>query len=234
MSVIIIDVPGVGPVAFYKRRGTRNMRITLSPQGNIKVSMPAWAPYRLAIDFVKRKEPWVQEHRAVPQLLKNGQTIGKAHHIVFATNNNTTKAKNRLTGNTIHVMHSPELTEADASVQGSAQRGALKALQLEAEALLPQRLQNLARQHNLTYSNVRIKHLRSKWGSCSHEKEITLNSYLMTLPWDLIDYVLVHELVHTKVLRHGKPFWGEMEKQLVDAQALRKRLRNHQPTFHTV
>ncbi len=234
MSVKHYEVAGLGPVAFYKRRGTRHLRITLTAAGAIKVSMPPWAPYRLAIEFVKNKQAWVDKHRMLPQFLKDGQAIGKAHHLEFVPQNTTTRPSGRLSGNAVRVSYSASLAPTEPNVQQAAQRSALKALQKEATALLPNRLAMLAAQHGFSYKSLRIKHLRSKWGSCNHHQEITLNSFLMTLPWELIDYVMVHELVHTKVLRHGEPFWTEMERYLPNTQALRKRTKLYQPTFHAL
>jgi len=95
--------------------------------------------------------------------------------------------------------------------------------------LLPQRLDQLAAQNGLNYSSVAIRQLKSRWGSCSSAKHITLNLFLMQLPWHLIDYVLLHELTHTKVLRHGPPFWEELEKHAPGARKLRREISAYQP-----
>jgi predicted metal-dependent hydrolase len=51
----------------------------------------------------------------------------------------------------------------------------------------------------------------------------------MQLPWHLIDYVLLHELTHTKVMRHGAPFWEELERHAPTAKLLRKEINTHRP-----
>jgi hypothetical protein len=51
----------------------------------------------------------------------------------------------------------------------------------------------------------------------------------MQLPWHLIDYVLVHELTHTKVMRHGTPFWNELERHIPGAKQFRKEINQYQP-----
>jgi predicted metal-dependent hydrolase len=160
-----------------------------------------------------------------------GQLIGKSHRLEFVGSPSARRASVRLSGQTVRVTYPLKDHLGDQQVQQAAQRGSIKALQQQAEALLPDRLATLAKQHGFTYSGVSIKHLRSKWGSCDHRAHITLNVFLMTLPWELIDYVLVHELVHTKVLRHGEPFWREMAQHLPHVEHLRKQLRTHQPAF---
>jgi predicted metal-dependent hydrolase len=87
----------------------------------------------------------------------------------------------------------------------------------------------LASQTGFSYASVGVKQLKSRWGSCNTQREIVLNLFLMQLPWKLIDYVLVHELTHTKVMRHGAPFWHEMERHLPHAKSLRKQMADYQP-----
>ncbi len=230
MTVKIFDVEGIGPVKLQKRRGTKHLKVALSAQGEIKVSLPAWVPYKLGLEFTRSKKDWILEHRSLPISLADGQSIGKAHRLQFI-HGKSEKVSSRLNDNLVRVTYPVNNSVTDQVVQKAAQRGAIKALQKEADALLPDRLSSLATKNGYKYQSVQIKHLRSKWGSCNHKAEITLNLFLMTLPWELIDYVLLHELVHTKVLRHGKPFWSEIGSKEPKVQALRKRLRSYQPTF---
>jgi predicted metal-dependent hydrolase len=55
----------------------------------------------------------------------------------------------------------------------------------------------------------------------------------MQLPWDCIDYVLLHELTHTKVMRHGSVFWEAMAAVLPNVIEMRKRMRDHHPILHS-
>jgi hypothetical protein len=96
---------------------------------------------------------------------------------------------------------------------------------IEAKEVLPQRLRMLADQHGFLVRDIRIKLLRSRWGSCNSKSEITLNSHLMLLPWHLIDYVLLHELTHTKVMKHGKEFWDKFKTYDNNVLVLRKEIK---------
>jgi len=80
---------------------------------------------------------------------------------------------------------------------------------------------------------VRIKRLSSRWGSCDSHQNIVLNLYLMQLPWECIDYVLLHELTHTQILRHGAPFWDAMGKLLPNLAAIRKQMRGYHPVLQS-
>ncbi|MDR0657825.1 MAG: M48 family metallopeptidase, partial [Mediterranea sp.] len=73
-----------------------------------------------------------------------------------------------------------------------------EALRRNAGAILPSRLSMLSRQHDLPCNKVKINSSRGRWGSCSAGKNINLSYFLVLLPQHLIDYVLLHELCHTK------------------------------------
>ncbi|MGH7192412.1 MAG: M48 metallopeptidase family protein, partial [Candidatus Saccharimonadales bacterium] len=100
-----------------------------------------------------------------------------------------------------------------------------------AERLLPQRLAAVAEAHGFDYGGVHIKRLKSRWGSCDQDGMIVLNLFLMQLPWEYIDYVLLHELMHTRIMRHGPDFWQAMAELQPDVKALRGRLREYRPAL---
>lgn len=66
----------------------------------------------------------------------------------------------------------------------------------------------------LVYKELRFRKLHKQWGSCSPNNVILLNSDAIKLPYTLIDYLIVHELVHTVVKNHSKEFWAEVSKYI--------------------
>ncbi|MDR0894813.1 MAG: M48 family metallopeptidase [Prevotellaceae bacterium] len=84
------------------------------------------------------------------------------------------------------------------------------ALRRNAQVVLPPRLYMLSQQYNLPYQSVRITTPHKRWGSCVGKRRINLSCYLMLLPEPLIDYVLLHELAHTKAMNHGADFHALM------------------------
>lgn len=100
----------------------------------------------------------------------------------------------------------------------------------EAKRLLPDRVEELARQYGFTYTGVSINSARTRWGSCSSRKHLNLSLYLMQLPWHLIDYVILHELCHTCEMNHGDRFWALMDR-VTDGRSkiLRKELKALSP-----
>ncbi|MFH1785110.1 MAG: SprT family zinc-dependent metalloprotease [Candidatus Micrarchaeota archaeon] len=76
-------------------------------------------------------------------------------------------------------------------------------------------------------SSVKIKDSVSRWGSCSTHGGITLNFRLLLMPSDILEYVIVHELAHTKYLSHGPRFWGLVEKIIPDHKEKRRWLKKN-------
>ncbi len=73
---------------------------------------------------------------------------------------------------------------------------------------LTYRLNELSRRYGFTYNRVFIRNQKTRWGSCSAKNNISLNMKLLRLPQELIDYVILHELVHTKERNHSGGFLG--------------------------
>ncbi len=97
----------------------------------------------------------------------------------------------------------------------------------EAKILLKKRLNELAQQFGFEYRRIFIRNQKSRWGSCSHVNNINLNINLARLEPELMDYVILHELVHTKVKSHGKRFWQMMEKRMPGAKELDRKLKKY-------
>ncbi len=90
-----------------------------------------------------------------------------------------------------------------------------------------ERLEYLANLHSFKYNRVFIRNQKTRWGSCSGQNNINLNINLAKLSDELRDYVILHELVHTKVKNHGSRFWAELDKYASDAKGLDVKLRKY-------
>jgi predicted metal-dependent hydrolase len=227
------DIEGIGAITVYKRKASRHLRLSVSRKGEVRVSIPFWAPYKAGVDFARSRSSWlIAQKPTVPHVLTKGQQIGKSYRLHFLADPTVDQPKSRVQAGRITISHSPLQSSTDSAVQTLAEKACLRALRKEAETLLPPRLHGLADRYGYEYSSVTIKRLTGRWGSCDQHRHIILNLFLMQLPWELIDYVILHELAHTRVLRHGPPFWEEMERYTPQAKDLRRRMRRYQPDLH--
>ncbi len=221
-------------VTIHKRKSSRSLRLSIAPDGRVRVSIPAWAPYSAGLNFARSRWQWVQTQQRTPTVLADGHAIGKAHRLKLIPLAAATKITTRVQANEIAISYPASMMIDDPRLQQAAETASIRALRRQAERLLPQRLAELAATHDFSYSDVRIKLLKSRWGSCDQHGAIVLNLFLMQLPWECIDYVLLHELTHTRVLRHGPPFWEAMATVLPNVAHLRKAIRDHQPALRPV
>src|SRR5690606_13918174 len=90
----ILHVEGVGELPFYKRRGSRNVRIRIN--GNdVRITMPHWMPYKAALLYVSQRIDWINEHRKTKHVLSDGVKIGK-HHYLHITHGNGNRISGRI------------------------------------------------------------------------------------------------------------------------------------------
>lgn len=102
---------------------------------------------------------------------------------------------------------------------------------VEARRALIERLNTLALRFGFEYGRVFIRNQKTRWGSCSGKNNINLNITLMRLDENLRDYVILHELVHTRIKNHSKDFWSELDKYTGrQAKELNKQLRKYHPS----
>jgi hypothetical protein len=97
----------------------------------------------------------------------------------------------------------------------------------QASKLFSERVQELARVHGFSYQKVRISSARTRWGSCSPKGTLSFTWRLVLAPPGIIDYVLIHELVHTRVPNHSRAFWQGVAEILPDYTACLSWLRKN-------
>ena len=105
----------------------------------------------------------------------------------------------------------------------------VKDIKKRAQKILPQRLEELSKIHGLKYRKLRLTNAKKRWGSCSWQNNINLNINLANLDHEIIDYVILHELCHTKIKNHSKKFWDLVLEKMPNALEVRKRLKKIAP-----
>lgn len=219
-----------GPISVRRSKLTRNIRLRIDQRGKLGISMPVYAPMFLAKqllessrDDIRRNLQNLSQTRAI---LKHGDLIGKTHKLAVV---NGYSQKSRIVGTTLEITlpnaQQVESPEAQAFIRSSA----LKALRTQSRAYLSRRLQNLAETYGFGYKKLRFTNAGTRWGSCSSSGTISLNIWLMQLPFELIDYVLIHELCHTRQMNHSPNFWALVESILPNYKDLRRTLKAQQP-----
>jgi len=85
---------------------------------------------------------------------------------------------------------------------------------VKAKEKITPRVKKLSKETGFEYSDLKIRKLEKRWGSCTATNTIILNIDAVRLPFSLIDYLIIHELVHTNIKSHSKEFWVELSKHI--------------------
>ena len=120
------------------------------------------------------------------------------------------------------------IDSSSETAQTAAQRGVRSALIKESPYIL-KRLEEISIDRRISYTSAQCKFLKSRWGSCDRHKHIILNYHLVELTDEQIDYVILHELAHTKHMNHGEDFWNYLISICPDAKRLAKIVRRIRP-----
>lgn len=199
-----------GDIMIRRIKRARSIQLHLRAGGKLEATMPPLTPLFLVKRLVASSRTSIRELRAShPQIIyQDGMQIGKSHWLKI---DHSGTFSHKLRGQAIHITIPSSIEPTDPLAQSEIQTGIIAALRKEAKSYLPRRLQYLADEHGFHYQKVRFSHARSRWGSCSSNGTISLNIALMRLDFDVIDYVLIHELSHTREMNHSHAFWKLVE-----------------------
>lgn len=217
-----------GDITVRRSSLSRSMKASVGPNGALRITLPTYVPLIMAKRMVTQSRKELRELlNTQPKLeLRDGMAIGKSHTLIVRKGSGfMVKTSDR---QIIVQLSSEQLT--DTKVDEKVREAVRKALRKEAKHYLPRRLEYIAKQYDFRYTSVRFSHASSRWGSCSSNGTISLNIALMMLPVELIDYVVQHELAHTKEMNHSQAFWAIVESMNPQYKTLRKQLKTFSPT----
>jgi predicted metal-dependent hydrolase len=227
-------IDGIGTVNFVKRKRSKYVNISVQPSAPVRVSMPYYVSYKYAEDVLIEKLNWVRS-----KIEKVKQTEKKLTNFFFDTDFKTKHHKlvlrswtaksirGKIVNDFIEISIPKEKFIGDEIVQDTIRKIIIEAYRIEAKKYLPQRVRELAEIHGIEFNKVYIKNMKSQWGSCSRRKNINLNLHLMRLPYELIDYIILHELTHIDQMNHSKRFWNLLEKRMQNSKYFDKQIRSY-------
>ena len=205
----------------------RSKRKTLSLTINENAELIIRAPKRLSIekiqDFINEKENWINRKK---RLIENQIKDVTSNHNkllylgnLFPINVEQNASKELFFTGEEFIANSIEPDFLSLSIK-KWYKNKFK------EIALP-RVAYFANKHNLMVNQVRIKNQKTMWGSCSSKNNINLNYLLLMAPMGVIDYVIVHELVHTIHRNHSTDFWDSVESIMPEFQEHKRWLKKN-------
>lgn len=227
MTIKVVQFSQIGAVTLKRNRRSKNIRISVKPDHTVLVSFPWFVSTREVTDFVQKNTGWITEQQkkisSRRKILTEGTIIETKLFTISILKGQKNEA--RRTGNSIEIsLVEPDSENATKYVENIL----LQFYRFEAKKILPARLGELAKKHGFRFNKLTIRNNRRNWGSCSSKNNISLNLQMMKLPDDLIDYILLHELVHTEIKNHGPQFWEKLDKITGgEARQLAKKVREY-------
>lgn len=225
----------LGTIEFAHNERSKHIRVRILSSG-LRVTLPTQATEKDALKFINSiRDKLIQKQEKLEKgLQKRNILIDENSRLQTLTFSVEAKPSNRKNiyfalKDSVLTIEFPQATDcSETHNQEYFWNGISYFLRKEAKRLLPDRTKQLADKFGFTFSEVKIQSSKSRWGSCSGEKSINLSLYLMLLPAHLIDYVILHELCHTKEMNHGIHFWNWMDKVTNDkSKELRAELKNY-------
>ena len=217
MASQVVQLKHIGKVTFSQNQRSKNIKLSVKPDKSVLVSFPFFITAKEAMAFVVKNEQWVlkqqEKMKARSTALTPGTEIETKLHKIRIVKGEKNDAKRKGDNITISVSDF-ENEESIAFIDQIV----TAVYRHEAKRLLPARISDLAKKYGFKYNKVTIRDNRRNWGSCSSKNNISLNLQMMKLPVKLIDYILLHELVHTEVKNHGPKFWERLN-QITDGRA---------------
>jgi predicted metal-dependent hydrolase len=227
-----IEVRGVNYNYSLTRKNISRLYLRVDKNGDLNLNAPLKMPMQFIIEFVLEKREWIENQRIKVQ---NSQIrkiekeqrdetrllyLGESYPIqLFVDSQNITK----LTKNAYEV----HVSDYDIDIKAIVADWLVKRGKAELPQMLTARFEEFNYILKSTMPNIRIKKMKSRWGSYSKRTHtVNLSSELMKAPKEMIDYVIVHELCHIKHFNHSSKFYELMDKLLPDHRIIEKRLDN--------
>ncbi|HDR50358.1 MAG TPA: M48 family peptidase [Mariniphaga anaerophila] len=223
----VVHFKSIGPVTFFRNRRSKSIKISVKPDKSVLVSFPFFVSEKEVLSFLARNEVWIRKQQEKAVALRKvygvGEIIQTRLHQVELCHGKTEDVET--TGKVVKVF-SPDFNSEKAWI--FLEDILNQVYRYEARKLLPPRLNELAQLHKFRYNKVSIRNNKRNWGSCSSRNNISLNLQMMKLPDPLIDYILLHELVHTEIKNHSDRFWEKLDQVTGDkARELAKEVKKY-------
>lgn len=223
-----------GQTIFYSvKRSSRARHVRLEVRGEtgLTVVIPSSYDAGQLPDLLSKKRQWVLEklarHTRIPSLSAEKE-LESGDYIPYL-------------GRSLKVLERHNASAADSVVQDDGQllinlnnRNARLNLVVEwwyrqqAQKLIQKRADELSARLGVTYRRLCIRGAKTRWGSCSQKGNLNFNWKLMMAPEPVINYVIIHELVHLKEMNHSKKFGDLVAEHCPQWRRHKRWLKEHQ------
>ncbi len=205
------------------RSNRKTLSISVDSFGKLTVRAPMRCGQERIFAFLREKESWIRKKQAeksafapsLPTDNLDGYTLlvlGRAYKISLIEGSKI--GLNTDAG----ILYLPKKNTSARLVRW---------LKENAKRILTAVTEQTAKKMGTSCRSVTITSARSRWGSCSYDNAVRYSFRLLFAPKEVVEYVTIHELAHTKHKNHSKAFWDEVAKYCPDWKEKRNWLKKH-------
>lgn len=190
-----------------ERRRVKNARIIVNRQLQVRLIVPRQFTGRQVHDLIQEKSAWIEKQLNHFGQIQDSRIRLAKDEILYQGKVYRFHYREELGG---RVVIDPPKTTIFSGVH------LLKAPLLEtwyryeARRLISPKVQAFSRQYGFKYNSLVIRGQKTRWGSCSNRGNLSFNWKLIKAPEAIMDYIVLHELVHTKILNHSPEYWARL------------------------
>lgn len=210
-----------GDVTYSVRTSLRakHVRLRVSPREGLVVIVPQGFDRSLVPGIVEKRLPWVRKALGTMPAVRSSEdlfpdalslrSIGEEWYVFFEVVRESECCFVEKPGRLLEIR----------SLQGGSKTSfdlLREWVRRKAVTELLKKLDEVSEQYGLSFDKGAVRCQKTRWGSCSVNKTISLNMKLLFLPPDLVEYIMLHELCHTMHMNHSRSFWALVEQNMPD------------------
>lgn len=197
-----------------ERKNVKHARIRVSENLSVRVLVPENFDSTDIQNLIKKKQIWIDKN--LNKFKGKTEKIKLHDNQILLFGNKYTYFYRAEFHNKVAVNQEHKTIQSKTNLLDKDEL--LKWYKRYAKKHITKRLTEIAKEHKFKYNKVFIRDQRTKWGNCSTEKNLSFNWRLIKTPHFVIDYLIFHELVHTKTMNHTHKFWTELRSFIPEYQ----------------
>jgi hypothetical protein len=208
-------------------RRVRYARLQIKPFGGLEVIIPPRFPRHQVPGLIAKHAGWARRQLARQSQLR--QSVSLPTHLALAFDNSSTPVIYTADPLQVNLDMFAELATEQIVIDAAGHRERSRKLRSwvrrRAWELLPALLGEISTRTGLGFNKLSIRSQKTRWGSCTIRGNISLNDQLLFMPVKTVEYLMIHELCHTRHLNHSNAFWVLVEHHCPDYRLHEQLLR---------
>ena len=209
------------------RSKRKTLALIIKPDASLVVRAPLKASEKSIREFIEKNKEWIQKKQAQARsfVLPTAKRYALGEQFLYLGNLYPLE----ITAVQKQALWFDERFKLASRAQDRAPLEFERWYRARAREILVERVHYFATEYGFKFQGIKINSARTRWGSCSAKGSLNFSWRLILAPMEFVDYVVVHELVHTQVHNHSKRFWSRVEKIMPDYKVRRMWLKKHGP-----